>query len=237
MSRLLGKTVAVVGASSGIGLASARLAAGEQARVCMLSRSEDKLREAAVNMHGDVHTRPMNMLNRADVDAAARWLGPIDHLILTAVADEIAGSGSIDTLSQEQVERSFDKLRGYFNVVSATAKQIAASGSLTLLSGVSALKPPPGFALLAAAAASIEGFAGALSRELAPVRVNVIMPGIVDTPIHQATREQTKTWAESSLPVRYFGRPHDIAEAIVAVATNPYITGQTLVIDGGFVRL
>ena len=87
--------------------------------------------------------------------------------------------------------------------------------------------PPVGFVVLAAEAASNEGFARALARELAPLRVNVIMPGLVDTPIHHATRLETKAWAESILPVRHFGQPSDIAEAIVAVATNRYITGQT----------
>lgn len=236
MSRLAHQAVAVVGASSGIGFATASLAAQEQAHVAMLSRSEGKLRAAAAALQGDVRTRAMDMLDRAEVEAAAAWLGPIDHLILTAVADEVASRAAIDTMSAEQVERSFDKLRGYVNVVSATARQIAPSGSVTLLSGISAWKPPPGFSVLAAAAASIEGFARALTRELAPVRVNVIMPGLVDTPIHQATREQTRSWAESNLPVRYFGQPADIAEAIVSIATNRYITGQTLVIDGGLLR-
>ncbi len=201
----------------------------------MLSRSSSKLKAAAAELQGNVRTRAMDMLDRSDVAAAAAWLGSIDYLVLTAVADEMTSRGSIDALSAEQVERSFDKLRGYANVVSATAKQLMPSGSITFLSGVSALKPPPGFSALAAAAASIEGFARALARELAPVRVNVIMPGLVDTPIHQATREETRAFAEANLPVRYFGKPADIAEAIVAVATNRYITGHTLVIDGGLV--
>lgn len=201
----------------------------------MLSRSDAKLRAAAEGLPRNTRTRAMNMLDRTDVKAATEWLGPIDHLILTAASDETASCNSVDALNAEQVERSFDKLRGYVNVVSATAKRVSPSGSLTLLSAVSALKPPRGFSLLAAAAASVVGFARGLAVELAPLRVNVIMPGLVDTPIHQPTREETKAWAESRLPVRYFGRPEDIADAIASLATNRYITGQVLVIDGGFV--
>jgi NAD(P)-dependent dehydrogenase (short-subunit alcohol dehydrogenase family) len=77
------------------------------------------------------------------------------------------------------------------------------------------------------------GLGRALAVELAPIRVNVLMAGLVDTPIHRATREQTKTWAETALPVRRFGRPEDIADAILTLLTNPYTTGQTLVVDGG----
>jgi NAD(P)-dependent dehydrogenase (short-subunit alcohol dehydrogenase family) len=77
----------------------------------------------------------------------------------------------------------------------------------------------------------------ALATELAPVRVNVVMPGLVDTPIHKQNHAETKAWAEAHLPVRYFGQPADIAEMILAIAANPYITGQTVVIDGGLTRL
>jgi NAD(P)-dependent dehydrogenase (short-subunit alcohol dehydrogenase family) len=237
MNRFHEQRVAIVGASSGIGLAMARLAAQEGADIAMLSRTEAKLRTAAEGLSGKVRIRAMNMLDRADVAAAAEWLGPSDHIVMTAVADEVASRNAIDALSTEQIERSFDKLRGYANFVSATAKQLSPSGSLTLLSGVSALKPPPGFSMLAAAAASIVGFAKALARELAPVRVNVVMPGLVDTPIHQATREETRTWAHSNLPVRYFAQPGDIAEAIAGVATNRYITGHVLVVDGGLSQM
>jgi NAD(P)-dependent dehydrogenase (short-subunit alcohol dehydrogenase family) len=233
MSRLAGQSVAIVGASSGIGLAVATIAAREGAHVAMLSRSEEKLRAAAAGIAGPVRTLAMNMLDRADAAATAAWLGAIDHLILTAVADEVASSGPIEALTGEQVERSFDKLRGYANVVAACHRQVSRHGSVTLLSGLSARRAPPGFSVLAAAAASIEGFGHALARELAPVRVNVVMPGLVDTPIHAATREETKSWAEANLPLRYFGQPADIGEAIIAVATNRYLTGQTLVIDGG----
>ena len=134
MSRLLGQAVTVVGASSGIGLATAKRAALEQARVSMLSRSQSKLQTAAAELPPSVRTRALDMLDRTAVAAAATWLGEIDHLVLTAVADETASCAPVAELTAEQLERSFDKLRGYTNVISAVAKQISVSGSITMLS-------------------------------------------------------------------------------------------------------
>ncbi|RWC31029.1 MAG: SDR family oxidoreductase [Mesorhizobium sp.] len=90
-----------------------------------------------------------------------------------------------------------------------------------------------GFSLLAAEGASIPGFGKALARELSPVRVTVVMAGLVDTPIKSARREQSAKWAETSLPARRFGQPEDLADAIIFAMRNPYTTGGILVVDGG----
>ncbi|KYG09337.1 hypothetical protein BE21_01630 [Sorangium cellulosum] len=80
-------------------------------------------------------------------------------------------------------------------------------------------------------------FGKALSLELAPIRVNVLMSGVVDTAIHAGRREQMKAWAEKDLLVRRFGQPEDIAHASEFLMTNPYMTGHTLTVDGGFVAI
>ncbi len=105
-------------------------------------------------------------------------------------------------------------------------------GSITLLSGVSAVKPPEGFSILAATNAGVVSLGKVLGVELAPIRVNVVMPGVVDTPRHGDNRGSMRAWAES-LPARHFGQPEDIAHSIVFLMTNPYVTGHTLIIDGG----
>ena len=87
--------------------------------------------------------------------------------------------------------------------------------------------------VLSAANASIAAFGRALALELAPIRVNIVMPGPVDTPLHGDRRTTVKTWTES-LPAEHFGQPEDIAEVILLLMTNPYITAQTLVVDGGY---
>jgi NAD(P)-dependent dehydrogenase (short-subunit alcohol dehydrogenase family) len=107
-------------------------------------------------------------------------------------------------------------------------------GSITLLSGTSAVKPPEGFSVLAAGNASIVSFGKALALELAPIRVNVVMPDVVDTPRHAGNREIIRARAES-MPARHLGQPEDVAHAIVFLMTNPYMSGHTLIIDGGIV--
>jgi NAD(P)-dependent dehydrogenase (short-subunit alcohol dehydrogenase family) len=93
-------------------------------------------------------------------------------------------------------------------------------GSITLLSGTSAVEPPEGFSVLAAVNASVVSFGKALASELAPIRVNVVMPDIVDTPRHANNREMIRVRAKSS-PARHLGQPEDIAHAIVFLMTNP----------------
>ncbi|WP_394826348.1 SDR family oxidoreductase [Pendulispora albinea] len=232
MTELTNRTVAIVGGSSGIGLATAKAAAARGAKVILLSRSQAKVDEAATSVGGEARAVALDML---DPEAALRvfgGLGTLDHLVLTAVADELARAGDITKLTPEQVERSFDKLRGFVNVTRAAVPHLQERGSITFLSGASAAKPIPRMSLLAAEAASVVSFGKTLALELAPVRVNVVMPGVVDTRIHTHQRETIRAFAES-LPARHFGQPEDIAEGIVFLMTNPYVTGHTLVLDGG----
>jgi NAD(P)-dependent dehydrogenase (short-subunit alcohol dehydrogenase family) len=233
------ETVVVVGASSGIGLAVARRAAAQGADVVMLSRSQARLDEAAKTAApGRVRAIAMDMLDRAAVDGVIASVGAIDHLVLTAVADELASCAPVRELTTEQVERTFDKLRGYVNVTRAAVPLLRPGGSITMLTGASAVKPPrEGFSVLAAASGSILSFGKALALELAPLRVNVVLSGVVDTAIHATRRADMKAWAEKDLPVRRFGQPEDVAEAIDLLMHNPYITASTLTVDGGFVAL
>jgi NAD(P)-dependent dehydrogenase (short-subunit alcohol dehydrogenase family) len=239
MSGLTKQTVVVVGASSGIGLATAKAAASRGADVVMLSRSQAKLDEAAKTVTGGT-TRAiaMDMLDAAAVDRVMATIGPVDHLVLTAVANELGSSAMIRVLTNEQVERTFDKLRGFVNVTRAAVPLLREHGSIILISGASAAKPPrEGFSVLAAASGSILSFGKALALELAPIRVNVLMSGVVDTPIHDGRREEMKAWAEKDLPTRRFGQPEDIAHAIEFLMTNPYVTATTLTVDGGYVAI
>jgi NAD(P)-dependent dehydrogenase (short-subunit alcohol dehydrogenase family) len=239
MIRMHAQTVAVVGASSGIGLAVARWAAARDAAVVMLSRSRERLERAAESVPGSsVRALVMDMLEREVVDSVIGSLGTIDHLVLTAVADELSSRAPVRELTNDQLERSFDKLRGFVNVIRAAVPRLAPRGSITLVTGASAVKPPrEGFSVLAAASGALVSFGKALALELSPIRVNVLMSGVVDTAIHAARREQMKEWAEKELLVRRFGAPEDIAQAIGLLLTNPYVTASTLTVDGGFTAL
>jgi NAD(P)-dependent dehydrogenase (short-subunit alcohol dehydrogenase family) len=235
MSPLANEVVAIVGASSGIGLATARAAALQGAEVVMISQNREKLEEAARTIHGIARPVTMDMLDREGVEKTFGELGAVDHLVLTAVPNEYAFFGRLAELSDDQLELSLDKIRGFVNVTRAASPRMRGQGSIILLSGAGALRPPSGTSLAAAMNSAILGLGKALAVELAPTRVNVVMPGVVDTSLHGDRREALRAWAESAaLPARRFGQPTDIAEAILFLLQNPYVSGHTLVIDGGF---
>jgi NAD(P)-dependent dehydrogenase (short-subunit alcohol dehydrogenase family) len=224
---LKGQRVVVVGASSGIGLAAAQQAATAGADVVMVSRSIDKLRQAAAVVQGSPELVALDMLDARGVGETFAKLGPVDHLVLTAVADENKRRSPVHELTDEQFERSMDKLRGFFHVVRAVVPTITQRGSIVLTSGGSALKPPrQGMSVLAAVNASVIAFGHALALELSPRRVNVVTPGVVDTSVWApADRERIRAWAESpDLPAQRFGQPADIAQAMLLLLIRHYLT-------------
>jgi NAD(P)-dependent dehydrogenase (short-subunit alcohol dehydrogenase family) len=195
-----------------------------------------KARRGCAYVTGSVETRTVDMLDEAAVTSSFGSIGRVDHLVLTAVSDENKRRAPIAELTTEQMERALDKLRGFFFVTRAATPHLAPRGSITVTSGASALKPPrQGMSILAAVNAAVATFARALALELAPIRVNALTPGVVDTPVWDgARRAGIKQWAESSeLPAQRFGLPEDLADAILFVITNPYVTGHNLVVDGG----
>ena len=238
MTELAGQVVTIVGASSGIGLATAQILANAEGDIIMMSRSLEKLAAAADSISPRPRTIALDMLVQSDVERAFGDIDQLDHLVLTAVADELSRRAPIAQITNEQVERSFDKMRGFVNVVRAAAPRLSPRGSLTLMAGASALKPGKDrFSVLAAESASAIAFGKALALELAPLRVNVLVAGIVDTPIHVSHREDLRVWAEATLPARRFGAPDDIADAIRFLISNPYMTGHALIVDGGLTAL
>lgn len=164
-----GQRVVVVGASSGIGHAVAWGVAARGAEVVMMSRSMEKLQRASEGMPGHVRLHAADMSDAVGVANALADYDTIDHLVLTAVADELARAKPLADLTDEDVERSFDKMRGYFTVVQAAAHRLSPTGSIVMMCGAAAVRPPAmGFSLLAAEGASIPGFGKALARELHP---------------------------------------------------------------------
>ncbi len=233
-----GQTVAILGGSAGIGLAVARATVGVGGRAFLLGRDPAKLTQAVAELGLTAHAQSCDMRDASSVRAALVDVARIDHLVATAATDESAQRAPFGEISLDQLEHSLDKLRGYIVTVQAVVARMPPDGSITLFSGASAFRPPrEGMAVLAAANAAIAGLGRALARELAPIRVNIIVPGVVDTGVwgdaDDPRRRDLSKWAEAALPARRMGQPEDIAAMVLLSITNPFMTGSVLVADGG----
>ncbi len=240
MSNLLsGKKVVIIGASSGIGLAVAKMAAKSDASVVISSRTQDKLNRVANSIEGNVKAIAANILDENSVDALFKQVGRFDHLVVTAVADENSLRSSLADIDTETAKRGMEKFWGSFFAARAGIKNISQDGSITLTSSVSILKPSKtgGVSVMSAASGAVAVFGRTLAAELAPIRVNVIAPGVVETGVwsnqNDSERSDLVNWANESLPVKHIGQANELAQAILSLMTNPYITGVVLPVDGG----
>lgn len=231
---LAGRHVTVVGGTSGIGLAVARRAALEGAQVTLIGRDAERLRRAAEEIGGarqcigDLHD-PASFMTLFDAQPE------IDHLVITA------GTASLKTLRESTPDdlrwAVEERLVGPLSVVRAVLGRLSPTGSIVLTSGLLAERPIRTGAILAGAVAAVEAIVRSLALELAPIRVNAVSPGLVDTPLLDSFFGETKAEALASaaaaLPTGRIGRPDDIAQAVCLLLTGGFITGEVLHVDGG----
>jgi NAD(P)-dependent dehydrogenase (short-subunit alcohol dehydrogenase family) len=228
---LAGKKVVVVGGSSGIGLATTELAKKEGADVIIASRSAAKLNPVAERLK--VTAIPTDVTNDQSVAELFRRTGPVDHVVLTAAQ---LRTGPFKTVAMEDVRATMEgKFWGAWRV--AREAEIRPGGSLTLVTGFLSVRPRPNSAIISAANGALESLARALALELAPVRVNAVSPGVIDTPIRaampEAARKEMLAKTAAALPVGRVGMAEDIAQQIASFMTNGFATGSIVYIDGG----
>ena len=228
---LKGKKVVLVGGSSGIGLATAELAKAEGAEVIIASRNADKLKAATDRL--GVKGIVADVTNDESVVNLFKTCGPVDHVVVTAAQLK---TGPFKTVSMDDVRATMEgKFWGAWRV--ARAAEIRAGGSLTLVSGFLSIRPRPNSAIVGSANGAIESLARGLALELAPVRVNCVSPGIIDTPIRaampDAARKDMLAKTASALPVGRVGVGDDIARQILAFMTIGFASGSIVYIDGG----
>ena len=228
---LTGKKVIVVGGSSGIGLATAELAKAQGADVVIASRNAERLKVAADKL--GVKAIAADVTNDDSVVQLFKTCGLVDHVVVTAAQ---LRSGPFKTVSMEDVRATMEgKFWGAWRV--ARAAEIRAGGSLTLVSGFLSIRPRPNSAIVGSANGAIESLARALALELAPVRVNCVSPGIIDTPIRaampEAARREMLGKVAAALPVGRVGVGDDIARQILAFMAIGFATGSIVYIDGG----
>ena len=234
-SSLSGAHVVIFGGSSGIGLAAAAAAKAEGADVTLVGRSAEKL-EAASRAIGGARTAVADIANRSAVEAMFGTLGRVDHLVITA------GSFIVGKLSESDPDQLFaamhERIAGPLYAIKAALPLMPATASIVLTSGQLADRPSgDGTSVIAAAVRGVEALARSLALELKPIRVNVVSPGYVDTPLFDVfgpeNRAAILTQVAGSLPGGRVGRPEEVGEAIAFLLGNRYMNAEILHVDGG----
>ncbi|MCP3381328.1 MULTISPECIES: SDR family oxidoreductase [unclassified Bradyrhizobium] len=228
---LAGKKIVVIGGSSGIGLATAELAKSQGADVVIASRSAAKLDPVAERLK--VTAIPTDVTSDQSVAELFKRIGAVDHVVLTAAQ---LRTGPFKTVAMEDVRATMEgKFWGAWRVAREAA--IRPGGSLTLVTGFLSVRPRPNSAIVSAANGALESLARALALELAPVRVNAVSPGVIDTPIRaampEAARKEMLAKTAAALPVGRVGMAEDIAQQIASFMNNGFATGSIVYVDGG----
>jgi NAD(P)-dependent dehydrogenase (short-subunit alcohol dehydrogenase family) len=223
--------VVVVGGTSGIGHAIAKESAAHGFDVVVASRDQARVDQVAreLGVAGEV----LDLTSEVSLRTGFAALGAIDHLVISGSSVQ---TGSLREQPLTTAKLSFEsKFWGPY--LAAKHAQLQPSGSLVLFSGILSRRPAVGLASLAALNAAVEGLGRALALELAPVRVNVISPGLIDTPAYarmpNEAREALFEATRARSPLARVGTPEDVAALTLAVIVNRYVTGTVIDIDGG----
>jgi len=232
---LAGQTVVLIGGSAGIGLEAARRARAEGAEVILTARDPERLKRAA----DDVGARSTAAFDATDEAALKQFFGalpdPIDHVLVTGPGP---GYVPLMEMTADQVRHEVgDHLVLALEVARSAVGKMRPGGTLLLMGGTGGRRVRPGYGIYPAAAEALPAFVASLALEIAPVRVNLIAAGFVDTPLSasllgdglDARREELR----STLPIRRVVEPTDVAALAVHLMTNTALTGATYAIDGG----
>ncbi|MFJ8621438.1 SDR family oxidoreductase [Kitasatospora sp. NPDC093550] len=231
-------TALVVGGTSGIGLATARRLQRLGADVHVVGRDAAKL-AALAESDPELTGHRADGGERAEIAAVVEAVGRpggIDWLVVALSGSE--GPGPIADLDLDVLRRAFDaKFWGHITTVQAALPHLAPTGSITLIGATTARSGIPGTAGIAAINGAVEALVKPLAAELAPVRVNGVSPGLVDTPWWSGLPEEARrayfAQAAERLPARRIATAEDIAEVVVLAATNANLTGTVIEADGG----
>ena len=224
--------VVVVGGTSGIGQACARLLAGRGAALSVLGREQDKLDATLRELGAAVRGEVVDAGNRAALEAVFGRIAPINHLVLAASGG--AGAGAFGAVTEIALRQGFDaKFWVHWTAAQAVLPHLAPDGSIVFITAASSRLANPGTSGLAAINGALERMVPTLARELAPRRINAVSPGVISTP-WWADKPKDMFEAESrKAPLGRPGRAEEVADAVAFLVGNAFVTGIVIDVDGG----
>jgi NAD(P)-dependent dehydrogenase (short-subunit alcohol dehydrogenase family) len=232
---LLGQTVVVIGGSAGIGLETARRASAEGAKLILTGRSPEPLQRAASEVHA-LSTSAFDATDPALIEQFFRGLPtPIDHIMVTAGRPSY---GRLIDLDSAHALLALDQhLSLFIGVARNAVNKVRAGGTLIFMGGTGGRRPAIGLGIASTVTAALPALAANLALELAPVRVNLIAAGFIDTQLSASLLgdelENRRSQLRAKLPIRRVVQPADVAALAVHIMTNTALTGATYDVDGG----
>lgn len=224
----------VVGAGSHTGRLLAHAASAAGATLILAGPDPRKLEWTAGELPGPAEVVPVDLADEGSIAALAARAGRFDHLVSTAA---MHANGPVTELELVDVQRAFAaKVIGPLLLAKHLVGQVNAGGSFTFFSGMAAWRPAPARTVMATTNGALAFLVRALAVEIAPVRVNAISPGIVDTGSWDglgADKEAFLRGVAERNPARRVGTPDDLIQAVLFAIGNPYVTGTVLHVDGG----
>ncbi|PER65852.1 SDR family oxidoreductase [Priestia megaterium] len=234
---LKGKKIVIIGGSSGIGFETAKQVIAQGAEVIIASRSKNKLQNAKEQLGASATAFILDTTQEQQVQSFFEKVGQFDHLVVSAA--ETSGGSFLHTNTAQARQLFENKFGGQYYAAKYGAPKILPHGSITLFSGVVAYKSMVGSSILGAVNAAVSNLGQTLALELAPIRVNIISPGIIDTPSRSKMPEETRNHfyatVGNKLPVKRIGRAEDVAQSVLYLLQNSFVTGTVLHVEGGHI--
>ena len=231
---LLGQTVVVIGGSAGIGFETARRARAEGAKVILAARNRERLKHAATEIDA-LSTAAFDATDPVAIERFFRDLPIIDHVMVTAGRPYYGRLADMDFAKIRDLVG--EHLLQALYVARNAVNKVRPAGTLIFMGGTGARRPAIGLSIASAMTAALPALTASLALEIAPVRVNLIAAGFVDTPLSAELLgdqlEKRRNQLRTTLPIRRVVGPADVAALAVHIMTNTALTGATYDIDGG----
>lgn len=238
MNSLENKTIVILGASSGIGLATAQVASAEGANVIIVSGNADRINKAKESLANSGTAIAIDLSKEENIKNLFSQIGSFDHLVYTAGENLNLAALSETDLNQA---KEFFTIRywGALTTIKYAVPFMREGGSINLISGIASQRPGSGWALASSICGAMDGLTKAMAVELAPIRVNAVSPGVIKTNLWNGMsaeqREQFYKQTADSLLLKRVGSAEDIAQAYLFLMKEEFITGQIITVDGGTV--